>query len=163
MQKRISIGNKDKKYHKVRDHCHYTVKYRGAAYNVCNLRYKTPKEIHVVFHNGSKYDYHLIIKELAEEFEGQFECLGENTEKCITFSVPINKQLKNGKTNTYKIKFIDSFRFMSSSLSSLADNLFEGLHNDCKSRLEYTSAKDRLLIFNCLKCSKNHKSISINI
>ena len=45
------------------------------------LRYKIPKEIPVVFHNGSTYDYHFIIKELTEEFEGEFECLGENTEK----------------------------------------------------------------------------------
>ena len=60
------------------------------------LRYKIPKEIHVVFHNGSTYDYHVIIKELAEEFEGQFECLGENTEKYITFSVPIKEELDNG-------------------------------------------------------------------
>ena len=49
------------------------------------------KEIPIVFHNGSTYDYHFIIKELAEEFAGQFECLGENTEKCITFSIPIKK------------------------------------------------------------------------
>ena len=40
-----------------------------------------PKEIRVVFHNGSTYDYHFIIKELAEEFEGEFEFLVENTEK----------------------------------------------------------------------------------
>ena len=53
----------DKKHHKVRDHCHYTGKYRGAAHNICNLRYKVPKEIPVVFHNGSTYDYHFIIKE----------------------------------------------------------------------------------------------------
>ena len=76
----------------------------------------------MVFHNGSTYDYHFIIKELAEEFEGQFECLGENTEKYITFSVPIKKELDNGKLITCKIKFIDSFRFMSSSVSNLADN-----------------------------------------
>ena len=69
-----------KKY-KVRDHCHYTGKYRGAAHDICNLRYKIPKEIPVLFHNGSTYDYHFIIKDLAEEFEGEFECLGENTEK----------------------------------------------------------------------------------
>ena len=74
-----------KKYHKVRDHCHYTGKYRDAVHNICNLRYKIPKEIPVVFHNGSKYGYHFIIKELAEEFGGEFECLGENTEKYITF------------------------------------------------------------------------------
>ena len=71
----------DEKYHKVKDHCHYTGKYRSATNNVCNLRYTTPKEIPIVFHNSSKCDYHLIIKELAEEFEGQFECLGENTDK----------------------------------------------------------------------------------
>ena len=74
---------------KVRDHCHYTGKYRGAAHNKCNLRYKIPKEIPVVFHNGSTYDYHFIIKQLAREFKGNFECLGENTEKYITFSAPI--------------------------------------------------------------------------
>ena len=51
------------KKHKVRDHCHYTGKYRGAAHNICNLRYKVSKEIPVVFHNGSTYDYHFIIKE----------------------------------------------------------------------------------------------------
>ena len=115
-KKGFSTDDDDKKYHKVRDHCHYAGKYRGAAHNICNLRYKIPKEIPVVFHNGSTYDYHFIIKELAEEFERQFECLGENTEKYITFSVPIKKQLDNGKTITYKIKFTDSFRFMSSSL-----------------------------------------------
>ena len=56
----------NKKHHKVRDHCHYTGKYRGAAHNICNLRYKIPKEIPVVFHDGSTYDYHFIIKELVK-------------------------------------------------------------------------------------------------
>ena len=60
---------KDKKYRKVRDHCHYTGQYRGAAHNKCNLKYSVPKEISIVFHNGSNYDYRFIIKELAEEFE----------------------------------------------------------------------------------------------
>ena len=82
----------DEKYCKVRDHCHYTGKFRGAAHSICNLRYKTPKEIPVVFHNGSTYDYHFIIKQLAIEFKGEFECLGENTKKYITFSVPIKKK-----------------------------------------------------------------------
>ena len=80
-----------KKYHKLRDHCDYAGKYRGAAYDICNLRYKAPKEISVVFYNGSTDDYHFIIKELAKEFNGQFERLGGNTEKYITFSVPIKK------------------------------------------------------------------------
>ena len=131
-----------KKQQKVRDHCHYTGKYRGAAHNICNLRFKVPKEIPVVFHNGSTYDYHFIIKELAKGFEGNFECLGENTEKYITFSVPIKKKIDNKDLEiTYKIKFIDSYRFMSSSLSKLVDNLSEGIHNnkrsDSESNLDY--------------------------
>ena len=57
-------------------HCHYTGKYRGAAHSICYLRFNVPSEIPVVFHNGSNYDYHFIIKELANKFEGKFECLG---------------------------------------------------------------------------------------
>ena len=106
-----------------------------------------------------------MIKELAEDFKGQFECLGGNQEKYITFSVPIKKELGNGKSVTYKIKFIDSFRFMSRSLSNPVDNLSEGLHNDkCidrKSCLDYMSVKDdqhscTQLIFRCFKCKKNY-------
>ena len=61
--------NTFKLHHKVRDHCHYTGKFRGAAHNICNLRYKTPKEIPVVFHNGSAYDYHFKIKQLAKDLK----------------------------------------------------------------------------------------------
>ena len=106
-----------------RDHCYYTGKFRGATHNICNLRCKTLKETSVVFHNGSTYVYHFIINQLAKEFDSQLECLGKNTEKYITFSVPIKKELNDGKTSTYKLRFIDSFRFMSTLLSSLAHNL----------------------------------------
>ena len=106
----------------------FTGKYRGAAHSICNLNYKIPKEIPVVFHNGSTYDYHFIIKQLAKEFKGNFECLGENTEKYITFSVPVKKGHNNGKTTIYKLKFIDSCRFMQDSLSNLVDNL-SGIDN----------------------------------
>ena len=58
----------NKNYIKVRDHCHYTGKYRGAAHKICNLRYNTPNEIPVIFHNDSNYDYHFIKKGIAEEF-----------------------------------------------------------------------------------------------
>ena len=106
----------DKEHHKVRDHYHYTGKYRGAVHNICNLRYKeiVPKEIPIVFHNGSTYDNHFITKELLKEFDGNFDCLGENTEKYITFSVSLKKKIENKNLEiTYEIKFIDSFRFMS--------------------------------------------------
>ena len=113
--------NKFKLYQKVRNHCHYTGKFIDAAHSICYLRYKVQREIPVKIHNGSKYDYHFIIKELAEEFKGQSECLGENNEKYITFSLPIKKENEDGKTITYKIKFIHTCRFMQSKLSDLAD------------------------------------------
>ena len=147
---------------KIRDHCHYTGKYRGAAHNTCNLRYKIPKNIPVIFHNSSTYDYHFIIRELVKEFEGNFECLEENTEKYITFSVPIKKRIENKDIEiTYKIKFVDSFRFMATSLSKLVDNLTEGIHNDkcikCKSNLCYMKVMDKKLIFRCFDCKKNYE------
>ena len=78
---------------KVKDHCHFTGKYRGAAHNECNMNYKITKNIPIVFHNLSSYDGHFIIKELANEFDVGLECLGENTEKYISFSVKINKSI----------------------------------------------------------------------
>ena len=73
------------------------------------IRYKIPKEFPVEFHNGSTYDYHFIIRELAKEFEGEFEYLGENTEKYITFSVPIKKDIikkdKDGNDKITKISY----------------------------------------------------------
>ena len=153
----------DKKHHKVRDHCHYTGKYRGAAHNICNLRYKVPKEIPVVFHNGSTYDYHFISKELVKEFNGNFDCLGENTEKYIIFSVPLKKKIENKDIEiNYKIKFIDSCRFMSSSLTKLVDNLSEGIHNnkcfDCKSNLDYVRiTKNKKLLLKCFNCNIYYK------
>ena len=53
-------------------------------------------------------------------------------EKYINFSVPIKKELNNDKTITYKLKFIDSFRFMSTSLSSLVDNVSEIHSEKCR-------------------------------
>ena len=91
-RKRTLKNAKDINYRKFRNHCHYIGKYRGAAHSICNLKFNVPNEIPVVFHNGSNYNYHFIIKELANEFEGQFECVGENKEKYNTFSAPIKKQ-----------------------------------------------------------------------
>ena len=89
-----------------------------------------------------------------KEFEGNFEYLGENTEKYITFSVPIKKKIENKDIEiTYKINFIDSFRFMATSLSKLVDNLTEDIHGDkcvdCKSNLSYMKVIDEALIFRC--------------
>ena len=97
-----------------------------------------------------------------KEFDGNFECLGENTEKYITFSVPIKKKIENKDMGiTYKIKFIDSFRFMATSLSKLVDTLTEDIHDDkCvdwKSDLSYMKVIDEALIFRCFNCKKTMK------
>lgn len=73
------------------------------------------------------------IRELAKQFQQPFECLGENTEKYIKCSVLIKKQNKRGKTVTFKLKFIDSVKFMPSLLSTLTNNLAEAPQKDkCK-------------------------------
>ena len=87
---------KNKKYLKVRDHCHYTGEYRGAAHGICNLKHIVPKKIPTVFYSGSNYDYHFMIKESQEKFKKQFAWLGENTEKYITFAVSARID-RNGK------------------------------------------------------------------
>ena len=68
-------------FKKVRDHFHYTGTHRRAADSICNVRYEKSKEIFAVLHNGSNYDFHFIIKELAEKIKWQLECLGENPKK----------------------------------------------------------------------------------
>ena len=78
---------------------------------------------------------------MAEEFKGEFECLGEITEKCISFSVPIKKEHNNGETITYKIKFIDSCRLIPSKLSDLVDNLYETNNKDSKACIERKNLK----------------------
>ncbi|XP_057316784.1 uncharacterized protein LOC130657804 [Hydractinia symbiolongicarpus] len=115
---------------KVRDHRHYTGLYRGAAHNSCNLKYKIPSHIPVIFHNLSGYDAHLFIRELGEKYDTQdIGCIAENTEEYISFNVKINIPLGGmgyGDGETYKkieIRFIDSCRFMLSSLDKLASNL----------------------------------------
>ena len=127
------------------------------------MRYKVPKEIPVAFYNGSTYDYHFIIKELVKEFKRNFECLGENTERYITFSVPIKKRIENKDLEiTYKIKFIDSYRFMSSSLSKLVNNVSEGIHHnkclDCNSCLGYVRiTKNEKLLLKYFNCNNYYK------
>ena len=100
------------------------------------------------------------MRELAEEFGEQFECSGENMAKYITFSVPIKRENENGKAIAYKIKFINSVRFMSSSLLSLVGNLAKGLHKgkrkNCKADLEYMTVNGGALVFKCVNCKKNY-------
>ena len=125
---------------KVRDHCHYTGKYRGAAHSSCNLRYRIPDYIPVVFHNLVGYDAHLFIKELAKH-TAKIGVIAKNTENYISFSVKVKvdkfidkagktalKTVLNEKSKEIELRFIESFKFMSSSLDSLVNNLAKGGH-----------------------------------
>ena len=118
-KKSLKKFSKEKNYPKVRDHCHYTGKYKNAiCKGICidDLKFDMVNEIPVVFHDDSNYDYYFIIKELANAFERWFECLGENKEKYKTFSVPIKNKItkidedgnESVRTVSYKIEFIDS-------------------------------------------------------
>ena len=114
---------------RVRDHCHFTGRYRGPAHNSCNLKYRKPKSISVFFHNLSGYDSHLFIKKLGSpDKKENIDCIPNNEEKYISFS----KTIKTGqytnkkgevKDKTFKIVFKDSLKFMSSSLGALVNNL----------------------------------------
>ena len=148
-KKEFSNDDDNIKHRKERGYCHYTGRFTGAAHNICNLGYKTPSEISIVFHNGSTYDYHFIIKQPAKEFNGQLECLRENTEKYIIFSVTVKRELDNGKTIVYKLKFINSFRFMQTSLLSLVDNLSEIYSKKCtcKSICDFIGLKNDKLYY----------------
>ena len=114
---------------RVRDHCHFTGRYRGPAHNSCNLKYRKPKSISVFFHNLSGYDSHLFIKKLGSPNKKEnIDCIPNNEEKYISFSKTIvTGQYTNKKgevkDKTFKIVFKDSLKFMSSSLGALVNNL----------------------------------------
>ena len=114
---------------RVRDHCHYTGRYRGAAHNSCNLKYRKPESVPVFFHNLTGYDSHLFIKKLGSSNEKEnIKCIPNNEEKYITFTKTIitgqytNKKGED-KNKTFDIVFKDSLKFMSSSLGALVNNL----------------------------------------
>ena len=114
---------------RVRDHCHFSGRYRGPAHNNCNLKYRKPKSISVFFHNLSGYDSHLFIKKLGTPNKNEnIDCIPNNEEKYISFSKTIvTGQYTNKKgevkDKTFKIVFKDSLKFMSSSLGALVNNL----------------------------------------
>ena len=112
---------------RVRDHCHFTGKFRGAAHNECNMQFRRPKFVPIIFHNLSGYDNHLFIKNLGVS-EGKISCIPNTDEKYISFTKQIIVDEftdKDDKLVQVKqdLRFIDSFKFMNSSLNSLVNNL----------------------------------------
>lgn len=103
----------------VRDHCHFTGKFRGAAHQSCNLEYRNFRTIPVIFHNLTHYDAHFLIEKIACGFEGSVKVIPLNSEKYISF-VKSTTSNTTSYTDVVKFKFIDSFKFMASSLDKLA-------------------------------------------
>ena len=128
------------------------------------MQHNVPNEIPAVFHKGSNYDHHFIIKELANKFEGNLN------EQYKTFSVPTETEVINADkdgnetvvTTSYKIKFIHIARFMATSLSNLVDSLTKGMHKikyqNCDCLLEYESVNDNLIKYKCFSCNKNYSN-----
>ena len=112
---------------KVRDHCHFTGRYRGAAHNSCNLKYRKPNFTPVVFHNISGYDSHLSMKSLGFS-KGIINCIPKNEERYVSFTKKIqvgSYTTKERKTKPlrHQIRFIDSFKFIATSLDKIVNNL----------------------------------------
>ena len=113
---------------RVRDHCHFTGEYRGAAHKICNLNCRKKKVLPVIFHNLQHYDAHLFIKQLGK-LPGRFRCIPSTEEKYISFSKNIQVGEYRSKKQDkmipiyFEIRFIDSFKFMATSLEKLVNNL----------------------------------------
>ena len=132
---------------RVRDHCHFTGRYRGAACNICNLKYRKPNNISVFFHNLTGYDSHLFIKKLNTTM-GTIDCIPNNEENYISFSKTIKTgeyENKKGETKNkyFKIIFKDSLKFMASSLEALVNNLPDGALNNLEKY--FTTVQVKLL------------------
>ena len=164
-------------FKKVKGYDYYTGEFRGSAHLLCSSRYQEHRNIPVIIHNGSNYDFHFIIKELAKKFKSKMRCIGENTETYKTFSVEFQKDENNNENNNEddneennfvkkdRLRFIDRYRFIKSPLDKLVDNLSEINSNTCNKYKERTKTTqyyefmklhENRLIYKCLNC----KSIS---
>ncbi len=146
----------DKTNFKVRDHCHLTGLFRGAAHKNCNINYKNPNFIPIVFHNLSGYDAHFIIKELGFDTE-TIDLIPQNKERYISFTKHLKfsdddigkiggkvheeeeedeeedeEKTDDTQYNVIKLRFIDSFRFMPSSIDKLSSNLTDSQFNEVR-------------------------------
>ena len=137
----LNVDKKTGHIFKVRDHCHFTGEYRGAAHFDCNLKCRKPLILPVIFHNLQGYDSHLFIKQLSK-VSGDLSCIPSTEEKYISFSKKIKVgeyfSRKMGKPFPIKfeIRFIDSYKFLQTSLANLVSNLqpsdFKNLSREIK-------------------------------
>ena len=112
---------------KVRDHCHFTGKFRGVLHNVCNLRAKRVWRIPIFFHNLSSFDSHLFVKELSDNGNTNVNAIPENEQRYVSFQK--DKYFKVAKmgggefVRAVSLVFVDSVRHLQSSLDKLVSYL----------------------------------------
>ncbi|XP_077278612.1 uncharacterized protein LOC143906406 [Temnothorax americanus] len=127
---------------RVRDHCHLTGRYRGPAHSDCNLNYKNSYHIPIVFHNLSGYDSHFIINEIATAFEGRVDLLPITKEKYISFTKNVKSTEDKDMKTCIKLRFIDSYKFLSTSLEKLASFLNKNKLKIIRSKFSALSDQD---------------------
>ncbi|KYM93940.1 hypothetical protein ALC62_15447, partial [Cyphomyrmex costatus] len=108
---------------RAREHCHLTGRYRGPAHKGCNVNYKDSPYIPVVFHNLSGYDAHFVVQEIATRFQGQVDLLPLTKEKYISFTKHVKDTSDKDSRKCVKLRFIDSYKFLSAGLDKLASYL----------------------------------------
>ena len=119
------------------DHCHLSGKFRQSLCNTCNLKLQTPNFVPVFFHNLSNYDAHFIVTRLGYD-TNSISVIPNSEEKFITFSKYIS--------NSFTIRFIDTLRFMASSLSTLAKNLITPGFENFRDSAKHFSTHDLSLV-----------------
>ena len=155
MQKSVIFVKKSLKINMLRIKSIVTGKYRSSVRSICNSKTSATKEIPIVLYSESNYSHHFIIKKVAEEFEGYFTCLGENTENRIDSKIEkeVIRSDKNEKeitkTISHRLQFINSARFIASSWLNRGYSLAEEPHK-IKCKCEHNDKK-------CETCGIKHK------
>ncbi|KYN28509.1 hypothetical protein ALC57_02071, partial [Trachymyrmex cornetzi] len=128
---------------RVRDHCHLTECYRGPAHLRCNLQYNDMYVIPIFFHNLAGYDAHFIIKDIANSFVSRVNLLPITKEKYISFTKHV-KNTGNSKwgTDCLKLRFVDSFKFLNTSLEKLVSYLDKSKLKILRSEFSNLDAED---------------------
>ena len=118
--KKCHVCKKDLGADRVRDHSHLSGNFRGAAHRLCNIKYKTPKKIPIIFHNLKRYDAHFIMQSVGALDDHEIKVIANNMENYISFSLT-----KKYKGVPISLQFIDSYQFLPTSLQKLVEDLPE--------------------------------------
>ena len=140
----------DRYERRVRDHCHITGRYRGAAHPGCNLRYRDPHVIPVIFHNLTGYDAHFIINDVANAYPGRVDLLPLTKEAYISFTKHVLDTMDirdDGRRVTcMKLRFVDSYKFLADRLDRLASYLDTDKLRITRKQFAYIDAEDFALV-----------------